>query len=161
MDVILLAGLYVVRVVAGASAVPVQMSFWLLAFSGFVFLSLALAKRYSEMHSLHKLGRAHAHGRGYITDDMPVLQSMGVASGYLAVLVMALYVNSPEIHTLYVRPYALWAICPLLMFWISRIWVMTHRGQMHDDPVVFALRDNVSLAMGAAMAIAFLVAWQL
>jgi 4-hydroxybenzoate polyprenyltransferase len=148
-DVVLLAGLYVLRVVAGAAAVPVPLSFWLLAFSGFVFLSLALAKRYSEMYALHKLGRPHAHGRGYLTDDMPVLQSMGVASGYLAVLVMALYINSPEIHRLYVRPYALWAICPLLIFWISRIWVKTHRGQMHDDPVVFALRDGVSLVVGA------------
>jgi len=148
-DVILLAGLYVLRVVAGAAAVPVPLSFWLLAFSGFVFLSLALAKRYSEMYTLHKLGRVQAHGRGYMTDDMPILQTMGVASGYLAVLVMALYINSSEIHNLYVRPYALWAICPLLMFWISRIWVTTHRGQMHDDPVVFALRDGVSLVIGA------------
>jgi 4-hydroxybenzoate polyprenyltransferase/phosphoserine phosphatase len=148
-DVILLAGLYVVRVVAGATAVPVPLSFWLLAFSGFVFLSLALAKRYSEMYTLHKLGRVQAHGRGYMTDDMPILQTMGVASGYLAVLVMALYINSSEIHNLYVRPYALWAICPLLMFWISRIWVTTHRGQMHDDPVVYALRDGVSLVIGA------------
>ncbi|HUJ61414.1 MAG TPA: UbiA family prenyltransferase [Kofleriaceae bacterium] len=149
-DVILLAGLYVVRVVAGAAAVPVTLSFWLLAFSMFFFLSLALAKRYSEMHTLHKLGRTTAHGRGYLTDDMPVLQSMGVSSGYLAVLVMALYINSPEIHALYARPYALWAICPLMLFWISRIWVKTHRGQMHDDPVVFALRDRVSLLVGAA-----------
>lgn len=147
-DVILLAGLYVVRVVAGAAAVPVQMSFWLLAFSGFVFLSLALAKRYSEMFTLQKLGQAQAHGRGYLTDDMPILQSMGVSSGYLAVLVMALYINSSEVHALYPRPFALWAICPLLIFWISRVWVTTHRGQMHDDPVVFALRDNVSLAIG-------------
>jgi len=147
-DVILLAGLYVVRVVAGAAAVPVQMSFWLLAFSGFIFLSLALAKRYSEMYTLQKLGQAQAHGRGYLTDDMPILQSMGVSSGYLAVLVMALYINSSEVHTLYARPFALWAICPLLIFWISRVWVTTHRGQMHDDPVVFALRDNVSLAIG-------------
>jgi 4-hydroxybenzoate polyprenyltransferase len=129
--------------------VPVPLSFWLLAFSGFVFLSLALAKRYSEMYTLHKLGRVQAHGRGYMTDDMPILQTMGVASGYLAVLVMALYINSSEIHNLYVRPYALWAICPLLMFWISRIWVTTHRGQMHDDPVVYALRDGVSLVIGA------------
>jgi 4-hydroxybenzoate polyprenyltransferase len=148
-DVILLAGLYVLRVVAGAAAVPVALSFWLLAFSGFVFLSLALAKRYAEMHTLHKLGRAHAPGRGYLADDMPVLQSMGVSGGYLAVLVMALYINSPEVPALYARPYALWAICPLLLFWISRIWVKTHRGQMHDDPVVFALRDRISLAVGA------------
>jgi 4-hydroxybenzoate polyprenyltransferase/phosphoserine phosphatase len=148
-DVILLAGLYVLRVIAGAAAVPVALSFWLLAFSGFVFLSLALAKRYSEMHTLNKLGRAHAPGRGYLADDMPALQSMGVSSGYLAVLVMALYINSPEVHTLYTHPYALWAICPLLLFWISRIWLKTHRGLMHDDPVVFALRDGVSLVVGA------------
>src|SRR5439155_18916087 len=132
----------------GAAAVPVPLSFWLLAFSLFIFSSLALAKRYSEMMAMQKLGRSEAHGRGYRTDDMPLLQSMGVTSGYLAVLVMALYINSPEIHALYARPFALWAICPLLIFWISRVWVTTHRGQMHDDPVVFALRDNVSLAIG-------------
>jgi 4-hydroxybenzoate polyprenyltransferase len=148
-DVVLLAGLYVLRVLAGAAAVPVPPSVWLLAFSMFVFLSLALAKRYSEMHMLAKLGRGRAHGRGYVTDDMPVLQSMGVASGYLAVLVMALYINSPEVHALYVRPYVLWAICPLLLFWTTRIWLKTHRGEMHDDPVVFALRDGVSLLVGA------------
>jgi 4-hydroxybenzoate polyprenyltransferase len=148
-DVVLLAGLYVVRVIAGAAAVAVPVSFWLLAFSMFIFLSLALAKRYSEMRVQHALGRTQAHGRGYLTEDMPVLQSMGVSSGYLAVLVMALYINSPEIHALYSRPYALWAICPLLLFWISRIWVKTHRGEMHDDPVVFAVRDRVSLLVGA------------
>jgi len=148
-DVVLLAGLYVVRVIAGAAAVSVPVSFWLLAFSMFIFLSLALAKRYSEMRVQHGLGRTHAHGRGYLTEDMPVLQSMGVSSGYLAVLVMALYINSPEIHALYSRPHVLWAICPLLLFWISRIWVKTHRGEMHDDPVVFAVRDGVSLLVGA------------
>jgi hypothetical protein len=114
-----------------------------------VFLSLALAKRYSEMHMLAKLGRGRAHGRGYVTEVLPVLPSMGVACGYLAVLVMALYINSPEVHTLYVRPYVLWAICPLLLFWTTRIWLKTHRGEMHDDPVVFALRDGVSLLVGA------------
>lgn len=153
-DVVLLAGLYVLRVVAGATAVWIPLSFWLLAFSGFFFLSLALAKRYSEMHTQAKLGRDHAHGRGYHTGDMPVLQSMGVSSGYLAVLVIALYINSPEIHRLYQHPLALWAICPLLIFWISRIWVITHRGEMHDDPVVFALRDRVSLVVGLLAAVA-------
>jgi 4-hydroxybenzoate polyprenyltransferase len=150
-DVLLLAGLYVVRVLAGAAAVPVPASFWLLTFSMFIFLSLALAKRYSEMLVQHGLGRTVAHGRGYHTDDMPVLQSMGVSSGYLAVLVMALYINSPEVHALYSRPVALWAICPALLFWISRVWVKTHRGEMHDDPVVFAVRDKVSLLVGAGV----------
>jgi 4-hydroxybenzoate polyprenyltransferase len=148
-DVVLLAGLYVLRVIAGAAAVPVPASFWLLAFSMFIFSSLALAKRYSEMASMSKLGRSNAHGRGYLTDDMPILQTMGVAAGYLAVLVMALYINSPEVHALYARPHMLWGICPLLLFWMSRIWVKTHRGEMHDDPVVFAVKDRVSLLVGA------------
>jgi 4-hydroxybenzoate polyprenyltransferase len=150
-DVILLAGLYVVRVLAGAAAVPVPASFWLLAFSMFIFLSLALAKRYSEMLVQHGLGRTVAHGRGYRTGDMPVLQSMGISSGYLSVLVMALYINSAEVHALYARPYALWAICPALLFWVSRVWVKTHRGEMHDDPVVFAVRDRISLLVGAGV----------
>lgn len=148
-DVIVLAGLYVLRVIAGAAAVPVELSFWLLAFSMFIFLSLALAKRYSEMFTMHKAGRSAAAGRGYHTDDMPVIQSMGVAAGYMAVLVMALYINSPENHALYHRPKALWGICPLLLFWMSRVWLKTHRGEMHDDPVVFAVRDPTSLMIGA------------
>ena len=152
-DVVLLAGLYVLRVIAGAAAVPVPASFWLLAFSMFIFSSLALAKRYSEMASMAKLGRSNAHGRGYLTDDMPILQTMGVAAGYMAVLVMALYINSPEIHALYERPETLWGICPLLLFWMSRIWVKTHRGEMHDDPVVFAVKDRVSLLVGALCAV--------
>ncbi|MGE3546059.1 MAG: UbiA family prenyltransferase, partial [Kofleriaceae bacterium] len=156
-DVILLAGLYVLRVIAGAAAVPVPISFWLLAFSLFIFLSLALTKRYSEMSTMLKAGRSIATGRGYRTDDMPLIRSMGVVSGYLAVLVMALYINSPEIHALYARPGALWGICPLLLFWISRLWLKTHRGEMHDDPVVFAVRDPMSLAVGglAAGCVAF------
>jgi 4-hydroxybenzoate polyprenyltransferase len=154
-DVILLAGLYVMRVFAGAAAVPVPLSFWLLAFSMFLFLSLALAKRYSEMLVQQGLGRTVAHGRGYSTDDMPLLQSMGLSSGYLAVLVFALYINSPEIHRLYPRPYMLWAICPLLLFWVSRVWLKTHRGEMHDDPVVFAARDATSLFIGF-LAVGFL-----
>lgn len=152
-DVLLLAGLYVLRVIAGATAIPVPASFWLLAFSMFIFSSLALAKRYSEMASMSKLGRSNAHGRGYMTDDMPILQSMGVAAGYMAVLVMALYINSPEIHAMYTRPQTLWGICPLLLFWMSRIWVKTSRGEMHDDPVVFAVKDRASLMVGALCAV--------
>lgn len=152
-DVVLLAGLYVLRVIAGAAAIPVPASFWLLAFSMFIFTSLALAKRYSEMATMSKMGRSVAHGRGYMTDDMPILQSMGVAAGYMAVLVMALYINSPEVHTLYTRPQTLWGICPLLLFWMTRIWVKTHRGEMHDDPVVFAVKDRVSVLVGALCAV--------
>lgn len=148
-DVVLLAGLYVMRILAGAAAVPVPPSFWLLAFSMFIFTSLALAKRFSEMDTVQRLGKKESTGRGYQTADIPLLLAMGVAAGYIAVLVMALYINSPEVHALYRRPYALWAICPLLLLWISRIWLKTHRGQMHDDPVVFAAKDALSLVVGA------------
>jgi len=143
-DVIVLGGLYVLRVLAGAAAIGIETSFWLLAFSMFIFLSLALVKRYSEMYAILQQGRHQAPGRGYVTADLPVLQSMGVASGYLSVLVMALYINSPEVHEHYTRPYMLWGIGPLLLFWISRVWVKTHRGQMQEDPVVFAARDKLS-----------------
>lgn len=151
-DVMLLAVLYTLRVIAGAAAIPVPASFWLLAFSIFIFLSLALAKRYSEMVTMVKAGRSQAAGRGYFTDDMPVLQSMGVAAGYLAVLVIALYINSAEVHALYRRPELLWGVCPLLLFWITRVWLKTHRGEMHDDPVVYAVRDPTSLVIGALTA---------
>ncbi|MBK1842760.1 UbiA family prenyltransferase [Azospirillum sp. YIM B02556] len=147
-DVMLLAGLYSLRVLGGATATSIVPSFWLLAFSMFLFLSLAMVKRYSEMDSMLKLGLGQAEGRGYLTADMPVLQSIGVSAGFLSVLVMALYINSPEVGRVYDRPQALWVICPLLLFWIGRVWLQTHRGLMHDDPVVFAARDKWSLAIG-------------
>jgi hypothetical protein len=116
----------------------------------FVFLSLALVKRYAEMLTVQRLGKSQAHGRGYVTDDMPLLQSMGVASGYLSVLVMAFYLNSPDIHLQYSHPKFLWVICPLLLLWISVIWLKTHRGLMHDDPVVFAAQDRLSLIIAVS-----------
>lgn len=151
-DVMLLAGLYSLRVLGGATATAIVPSFWLLAFSMFLFLSLAMVKRYSEMDSMLKLGLGSAEGRGYLTADMPVLQSIGVSAGFLSVLVMALYINSPEVGRVYGQPQALWIICPLLLFWIGRVWLQTHRGLMHDDPVVFAARDKWSLAIGLVCA---------
>ncbi|CBS90168.1 UbiA family prenyltransferase [Azospirillum lipoferum] len=152
-DVMLLAGLYSLRVLGGATATGIVPSFWLLAFSMFLFLSLAMVKRYSEMDSMLKLGLGQAEGRGYLTADMPVLQSIGVSAGFLSVLVMALYINSPEVGRVYDQPQALWIICPLLLFWIGRVWLQTHRGLMHDDPVVFAARDKWSLAIGLVCAV--------
>ena len=153
-DVMLLAGLYSLRVLGGATATAIVPSFWLLAFSMFLFLSLAMVKRYSEMDSMVKLGLGQAEGRGYLTADMPVLQSIGVSAGFLSVLVMALYINSPEVGRVYGRPEALWIVCPLLLFWIGRVWLQTHRGLMHDDPVVFAARDKWSIAIGLVCAVA-------
>ena len=144
LDVVLLAGLYTVRIIGGAAALDSLLSFWLLAFSMFLFLSLAMLKRYAELAALLADGKSTASGRGYAVEDLPLLQSMGAASGYLAVLVLALYINSPESLVLYDRPQMLWLLCPLLLYWISRAWVIAHRGSMDDDPVVFAVTDRVS-----------------
>jgi 4-hydroxybenzoate polyprenyltransferase/phosphoserine phosphatase len=157
-DVIILAGLYALRVLGGVAATSIPPSFWLLAFSMFMFLSLALVKRYAEMEAVARRGQSQARGRGYLTSDMPLLESMGLASGYLAVLVVALYINSPEIHAGYRHPVSLWPVCPLILFWISRIWLKTHRGEMHDDPVVYAARDRFSLFIAAMSAIAIALA---
>ena len=157
LDVILLAGLYTVRIIGGAAAIGTVPSFWLLAFSMFIFLSLALLKRYIEFVGLAERGEVKAVGRGYHLDDQPLLLALGGSAGYLSVLVLALYINSPESQALYTRPEALWLLCPLLMLWISRAWMKAHRGTMHDDPVVFAATDRFSLlvaAIGALIALA-------
>ncbi|MDB5775199.1 MAG: UbiA family prenyltransferase [Herbaspirillum sp.] len=154
IDVMFLAGLYTMRLVAGAAAITVALSFWLLAFSMFIFLSLALIKRFTEMVAVKNRGQRVASGRGYSIDDMPLIQSMGTSSGYIAVLVLALYLNSPDMATSYSNPKFLWWLCPLLLFWISRVWVKTSRGEMHDDPVVFAAKDKVSRLIGVFFLIA-------
>lgn len=154
VDVLALAGLYSVRIVAGGVAVAVTPSFWLLAFSVFLFLSLAAAKRYAELHAASHAGRTDAPGRGYTTADLPLLQSSGLASGYLSVLVLALYVNSSAAE-IYARPHIMWLLCPVLLYWMNRVWLKTTRGQMHHDPVVFALTDRpswIAFAIGAVLA---------
>ncbi|HEV2703943.1 MAG TPA: UbiA family prenyltransferase [Steroidobacteraceae bacterium] len=147
MDALILAGLYTLRVIAGAAAVTVPLSFWLLLFSVFLFLSLAFVKRFAELDSLRRQQRLHVAGRGYVVDDLPLLQSLGTAAGYLSVLVLALYINSPDIQALYHRPKVIWILCVLMLYWISRVWMKAQRGQMHDDPVVFALKDGASIGM--------------
>lgn len=153
VDTITLAGLYTSRIIAGAMAVDVPLSFWLLLFSVFLFFSLALVKRYTELDSMQRQGKLEAAGRGYHTEDLPILHSMGTASGFLCVLVLALYINSPAVEALYRHPQVIWLLCVLLMYWISRIWLKAHRGKMHDDPVVFAMKDRNSLIIGVLAAI--------
>lgn len=143
LDVIILAGLYTIRVIGGAVAIGVKVSFWLLAFSIFLFLSLALVKRCTELYSL-SLGEKKAPGRGYRRSDIEYLHGMGVASGYLAVLVLALFINSPEVAIRYSYPQVLWLLCPALLYWLGYIWLMVGRGKVHDDPIVFALTDKPS-----------------
>ncbi len=153
VDALALAGLYTLRIIAGSAAVGVPLSFWLLLFSVFLFLSLAFVKRFAELESLRRQQRLRAAGRGYHVEDLPLLQSLGTASGYLSVLVLALYINSPDIEALYSRPKVIWSLCVLMLYWISRVWLTAQRGQMHDDPVVFALKDRQSLGIGVLAAI--------
>lgn len=158
IDVITLAGLYTVRIIAGAAAISVLLSFWLLAFSVFVFLSLALVKRYTELKALQEKSVKKTLGRGYHADDIELLSSLGGSSGYISVLVLALYINSSDVRVLYNEPMVMWPICLIMLFWISRVWIVAHRGQMHDDPIVFALKDKVSILCGAIIAAFMIVA---
>jgi len=147
LDVIALSLLYAVRVLAGAAAIPVVASFWLLAFSTFLFLSLAMVKRYVELDALAALGAQPSKGRGYAAGDAPMLASLGSAAGLVSVLVLALYIDSPGVAPLYSRPALLWGLCVILLYWIGRVWLLAHRGELHDDPVVFALTDRVSVIL--------------
>lgn len=155
VDTIVLAALYALRVISGAAAVAVAPSFWLSLFCIFLFLSLALLKRYAELADLQLRGELQVMGRGYRIADLPILHSLGCAAGYLCVLVLGLYMNAPAIESLYRHPQAIWLLCLILLYWISRVWLIAHRGEMHDDPLVFAFTDKTSLALGvlAAMAV--------
>jgi 4-hydroxybenzoate polyprenyltransferase/phosphoserine phosphatase len=144
LDALMLSGLYTMRIIGGIAATRIPPTFWLLVFSIFLFFSLALVKRYSELLTLKQRGQLTAHGRGYQVDDLVVLLAFGITSGFLAVLVSAFYINSPNIESLYRYPELLWPIGPLLLYWVSRIWLIAHRGGMHDDPIVFAATDRGS-----------------
>ncbi len=150
LDVIILAGLYTVRIFAGALAVTVPVSQWLLAFSAFIFLSLALAKRHAEIRGLG--GEGVAPGRGYRSGDLGVVAMFGVASGFMSLVILALYVSSSDVSRLYAHPALLWLVIPVMLYWIARVWLLAWRGELHEDPIVFALRDLPSYAAGAALA---------
>jgi 4-hydroxybenzoate polyprenyltransferase len=143
VDVFTLASLYTIRVLAGAAATSITPSFWLLVFSMFIFLSLAMVKRYSELKDLPE-NHYSLYGRGYNVADLEIVSNSGMASGYLAVLVLALYIHSPDIENQYQIPEVIWLVCILLLYWVSRMWLIAQRGLMHDDPLIFALKDYVS-----------------
>lgn len=157
IDCVTLAALYTLRIVAGAAAAGLALTFWLLAFSGFLFLCLAFVKRFTELQAQEAAGNDKAHGRGYVTADAPLIQSLGIASGYTAVVVLALYLNSDAVLQLYPSAELAWAAVPIMIFWVSWIWLQAHRGEMHDDPLVFALRDGTSLAAGVLFGAALLL----
>lgn len=153
VDVVALGLLYTLRLLAGAQAIHVPLSPWLIAYSLFFFLSLALMKRVMELGAAQRMGQADRRVRGYVPADLPLLESLGTASGYIAVLVFALYVDSEAVRTLYQRPERLWWLCLLLLYWISRAWLLARRGQLDEDPVRFAVTDHPSYAMGILAAI--------
>ena len=148
VDCMTLAILYTLRIVAGAAAIGNPLSFWLLAFSVFLFLSLAFIKRFAELKAQLLQDKHKAHGRGYFTDDAPMIQMLGIVSGFMSVLVLALYLNSPEVQLLYAQPEWVWGNVPVMVFWISWMWLRAHRGEMHYDPLIFAVKDKVSLVSG-------------
>jgi 4-hydroxybenzoate polyprenyltransferase len=157
LDVLALSALWTMRVLAGGVAARVEVSDWLLALSVFLFVGLALLKRYADLGLLASQDTKAAPGRGYVTGDRDLLRSMGVTSGYMAVLVLALYLTSPQVVRLYESPRLLWLVCPLLLYWIAHMWFLAHRGAIQDDPIVVAARDPASYVVGAL--IGLLVFW--
>jgi 4-hydroxybenzoate polyprenyltransferase len=151
-DVFVLSGLYTIRILAGSAATGVEVSAWLAGFSVFFFLSLAFVKRFSEIESLRERGGAVTNGRGYFVSDLEQLRALGTGSMYAAVVVLTLYINNPDNTRLYAHIGRLWLVVPVMLLWLSRIWMLASRGLMHDDPVVFAITDKRSLLMGVLMA---------
>ncbi len=158
VDVVVLAGLYTIRILAGGASVDIPVSAWLLAFSMFFFLSLAFAKRYTELSMTDENALSTGRSRPYFVSDLEMFRSAGPACGLLSVLVLALYINSKAVRVLYSWPPALWLLCPLFLYWILRVWFLTMRAATDFDPVVLALRDRISYLLGAASAIILLVA---
>lgn len=158
LDCVTLAFLYTLRIVAGSMAADLPTSFWLLACSAFLFLSLAFVKRYAELLVQRDAGKTRAHGRGYVTSDAPMVQSLGVAAAYTAVVVLALYLNSATVLLMYDTPELVWATVPIMCYWVSRMWLCAARGQMHDDPLVFAFKDRASLVAGGLFCAVLLAA---
>ncbi|MEI6649031.1 MAG: UbiA family prenyltransferase [Actinomycetes bacterium] len=152
VDCLTLASLYVIRIIAGAAVTNIPLSFWLLAFSIFLFLSLAFVKRFAELHTLRDTPQTGLNGRDYSQSDEGLVQLLGVSSGFAAALVLGLYVNTDTVRQLYKSPEVVWGLVPVLIYWISFIWLKANRGEMNDDPLVFAVKDRASLMSGAIFA---------
>jgi 4-hydroxybenzoate polyprenyltransferase len=157
LDVLFLSGFYVFRIVAGALLAPVNLTPWLIAFAMFLFLSLAAAKRYVELTGLSQ-GKHSSTARGYLREDYPMIASFGVNCGCLSVLVLGLYVNSDTFRTLYGKAWIFWLLCPLLLYWLTRVWLLAGRRRLHEDPVVFAIKDPVTWVIAALGALVFFIA---
>ncbi len=163
IDVVMLSLLYTLRILAGSVAIGVATSSWLLAFSVFMFLSLALVKRCAELVSLAQNGTAATRGRDYRVTDLAVLWPLGVGAALSAVVVFGLFISGPETEARYASPRLLWLVAVGLVYWLARLWIKTSRGEMHDDPLVYAIKDRGSrvtmFGMVVVMLAAHFLAW--
>jgi 4-hydroxybenzoate polyprenyltransferase len=150
-----LASLYAIRIFAGGIATNIYLSPWLIGFTLFMFLSLAIVKRFTELNYLKMENIQKTIGRGYTVDDISLLRTMGISSGFLSIMVLVLYLNSEEVKVLYSTPSLLWALAPLLLYWVMNLWLIAERGKMTDDPVVFAAKDKSSYIV--SLLIAFII----
>lgn len=158
IDVLMLSLLYTLRILAGSVAVGIATTFWLLAFSVFMFLSLALVKRCSELVSYDQIGKAATRGRDYRVSDLAVLWPLGVGAALSAVVIFGLFISAPETQTRYATPHLLWLVAIGLIYWLARLWIKTSRGEMHHDPVIYAIKDRASRITILAIIITMLVA---
>ncbi len=157
VDVLVLSGLYTLRLLAGSAATGSHISHWLGGFSVFLFFSLAIAKRFAELDNLRTGNSVPRNGRGYILADIEQLRVFGTSSAFAAMVIFAIYISSDDVMALYRNPTLLWLMMPLMILWLCRVWLLASRGLLHEDPVVFALTDRMSLLIGAA-AVATVVA---
>jgi len=158
IDVLILGGLYTLRIIAGIYAINVEMSFWLLVFSLFIFISLAMLKRFIELKNMEDRNEEKMTRRGYVVGDADLISKMGVVSSYIAILVIALYIHDPLVTAKYSSPVWLWLVIPAMLYWLSRVWLIANRGELHEDPVLFALRDKASYVVAIVCLVSVLVA---
>jgi len=156
LDVLVLSGLYTLRLLAGSAATQTPISHWLAGFSVFLFFSLAIVKRFAELENLRASGAPPKNGRGYFVADIEQIRSFGTASAFAAVVVFANYISGRDVAMLYHQPRLLWLIMPLMVLWLCRVWLLAARGELNEDPVIFAITDHMSLLIGAAVAV---IAW--
>ena len=156
VDVLVLSGLYTLRMLAGSAATQTYISHWLAGFSVFLFLSLAIVKRFAELENLRASGATPRNGRGYVVADIEQIRAFGTASAFAAVVVFANYISGRDVVALYHQPRLLWLIMPLMVLWLCRVWLLASRGELNEDPVIFAISDRMSLLIGAAVAV---IAW--
>jgi 4-hydroxybenzoate polyprenyltransferase len=158
MDVLVLSGLYILRLLAGGAATLTPVSHWLAGFSIFLFLSLAIVKRFAELENLRANSSTPRNGSRHLLADMKQLRILGAASAFAAVAVFALYISGPHAAKHYSQPRQLWLILPLMILWLFRLWLLASRGELDKDPVVFAFTDSMSLVIGAAAVVIALLA---